>query len=106
MMKKCTLCKTIKTYDDYYIRPNGKPYSQCNECKKLSQKEWYKKDMKNVEKYNIDGKECPNCNIYKNKDLFYVLKQNGQISTYCINCENTKFNWNNENRNQTKQKWL
>ena len=105
MMKTCTLCNNIKSYDDYYVRPNGKPYSQCRACKKISQRKWYEKDMNNLEKYNIDGKECPNCNTYKNKDEFYVLKRNGQMSTYCINCELEKFNWKNDNRKQTKQKW-
>jgi hypothetical protein len=103
--KKCTICKQVKTYDHYYIRPNGKPYSQCEPCKKLSSKKWYQLELKNKEKYDIEGKICPNCKIYKTKDLYYILEINGQPSTYCIECELDKYNWNNPSRKETKQKW-
>lgn len=103
--KKCSKCKEIKEYDHYYIRPNGIPYSQCNPCKKISSKKWYDEDMKNDKKYNIDGKSCPDCKIYKMKDNYYILEKNGQMSTYCIECE-LKHNIHNHDRKQTKQKWI
>lgn len=103
--KKCSICKDIKNYDHYYIRPNGTPYSQCNVCKKESSKKWYKKDMENEEKYNKEGKICPQCKIYKLKDCFYILNKNGQMSTYCTECEAVN-NLQNPNRKLTKKKWI
>jgi len=102
--KKCTVCEKIKTYEEYYIRPNGKPYSQCNICKPISAKKWYEKDMKNIEKYNVEGKVCPKCYKYKIKEEYYILVKNGKMSTYCKECE-AENNQQNPNRKTSKQKW-
>jgi len=105
LYKKCSKCKVNKNYAEFYIRPNGSPYSQCNICKKQSAQQWYENDMKNITKYQIDEKQCPECKIIKPKDKFYVLKKNGQMSTYCIDCENKKYNHIDPARKATKQKW-
>ena len=103
--KKCSVCKIVKSYGEYYIRPNGKPYSQCNPCKVESKKKWYLKDKMNTKKHNLIEKICPNCKVCKTRDSYYILKEGGQLSTYCKECELIKYNWNNKPRQETKQKW-
>lgn len=103
MKKICSKCKILKTYDEYYIRPNGSPYAQCNICKKESSKDWYIKNKNNKEKYNINEKICPNCNILKKKDEYYVFKNNGQMSTYCKICSKDKPD--KEKVKIAKEKW-
>jgi len=103
--KKCTVCKIIKSYDEYYIRPNGKPYSQCNPCKVESKKKWYQKDKLDTKKNDLTEKICPNCKICKSRDSYYSLKQGGQLSTYCKECELSKYNRGNKSVQETKQKW-
>lgn len=103
--KKCSYCKIVKSYDEYYIRPNGDPYSQCNPCKVEASRKWYLKNKLNTKKHNLTEKVCPNCKVCKSRDSFYILKEGGQLSTYCIECELIKYNWDNASRKETKQKW-
>lgn len=104
--KKCSKCEQVKDHSQYYIRPNGNLYSQCNPCKKISSKKWYEQNMENGEKYEVNGKICPKCDEYKLKNEYYILKKNGQMSTYCADCEASNNSTNNINRKTTKQKWI